>query len=53
MVELFKYVPNSIPKLWFGNYVKYISSGLKIITVSLNPSDNEFKIKKIDPYSTN
>ena len=46
-------VPNSIPILWFGNYQKYESSELKIITVSLNPSDNEFKIKKTDNYSTN
>lgn len=46
-------VPNSIPILWFGNYEKYESSNLKIITVSLNPSDNEFKIKKTDTYSTN
>lgn len=46
-------VLNSIPILWFGNYEKYKSSDLKIITVSLNPSDNEFKIKKSDPYSVN
>jgi len=45
-------VPNSIPILWFGDSEKYFSSNLKIITVSLNPSDNEFKIKKTDPYST-
>ncbi len=46
-------VPNSIPILWFGNYEKYETSKLKIITVSLNPSDKEFKIKKTDNYSTN
>ena len=45
-------VPKSIPILWFGNYEKYHSSNLKIITVSLNPSDNEFKTNKTDLYST-
>jgi hypothetical protein len=45
-------VPNSIPIVWFGDVEKYYKSGLKIITVSLNPSDNEFKLKKTDPYST-
>ncbi len=30
-------VPNSIPIVWFGNFEKYFASGLKIITVSLNP----------------
>ena len=45
-------VPNSIPIIWFGNFEKYISSKVKIITVSLNPSDNEFKLIKTDTYST-
>lgn len=45
-------VPNSIPILWFGNFEKYLISDKKIITVSLNPSDNEFKLRKMDPYST-
>jgi hypothetical protein len=45
-------VPNSIPIVWFGNVEKYLASDLKIITVSLNPSDNEFKLGKTDPYST-
>ncbi len=33
---------NAIPILWFGNRIAYSNSGLKIITVALNPSDNEF-----------
>lgn len=45
-------VPDSIPILWFGNFEKYILSKIKIITVSLNPSDNEFKLMNTDPYST-
>lgn len=45
-------VPYSVPILWFGDSEKYFKSDLKIITVSLNPSDNEFKIKKTDQYST-
>jgi hypothetical protein len=36
-------VPNSIPIVWFGNVERYFKSELKIITVSLNPSDIEFK----------
>lgn len=35
-------VPNSIPILWFGDSEAYINSSRKIITVSLNPSNNEF-----------
>lgn len=46
-------VPNSVPIVWFGNVEKYLKSELKIITVSLNPSDIEFKINKIsDPITT-
>lgn len=45
-------IPDSIPIVWFGDSEKYFASKLKIITVSLNPSDNEFKIKKTNPYST-
>jgi len=45
-------VPNSIPIVWFGDVEKYFKSSLKIITVSLNPSDNEFIIKKQETYST-
>lgn len=33
---------NAIPILWFGNSIAYNDSDLKIITVALNPSDNEF-----------
>lgn len=39
-------VPNSVPIVWFGNAEEYFKSELKIITVSLNPSDIEFKINK-------
>lgn len=35
-------VKNSIPIVWFGDMDKYLSSNKKIVTVSLNPSDNEF-----------
>jgi len=35
-------VPNSIPILWFGDSEAYFNSPRKIITVSLNPSNNEF-----------
>ncbi len=45
-------VPNSIPIVWFGDSKRYFASEIKIITVSLNPSDNEFRLKKNDPYST-
>lgn len=48
-----KIVPNSIPIIWFGNAEKYLKSELKIITVSLNPSDIEFKEVKTDTPSTN
>ena len=41
-------IKNQIPILWFGDYDKYKTSNKKIITVSLNPSNNEFgNIKKI------
>lgn len=46
-------VPNSVPILWFGNAEKYLKSELKIITVSLNPSDIEFKINKTSNPTTN
>ena len=46
-------VPNSVPILWFGDLNKYRKSNTKIITVSLNPSNNEFgNIKKEIPYNT-
>ncbi len=31
-----------IPILWFGDFEAYIKSPKKIITVSINPSNNEF-----------
>lgn len=46
-------VPNSIPIVWFGNVEEYLKSELKIITVSLNPSDIEFKINKSSQPTTN
>jgi hypothetical protein len=46
-------VPNSVPIVWFGNAEKYFKSELKIITVSLNPSDIEFKINKTSLPTTN
>jgi hypothetical protein len=45
-------VPNSIPILWFGDVESYFRSELKVITVSLNPSDKEFRKSKGDEYST-
>ena len=35
-------VKPSIPILWFGNMAEYAKSKLKIVTVGLNPSLNEF-----------
>ena len=46
-------VPNSVPIVWFGNAEEYLKSELKIITVSLNPSDIEFKINKTFKPTTN
>ncbi len=47
-------IKNLIPILWFGDMNRYVLSEMKIITVSLNPSNNEFgNIKKSIPYSTN
>ncbi len=42
----FGIVENSMPIVWFGNAEKYLKSDLKVITVSLNPSDIEFKKDK-------
>lgn len=36
----------SIPILWFGDYRKYMDSPNKIVTVAINPSSDEFKLKK-------
>lgn len=44
-------VKNSVPILWFGNSEKYFLSKKRTITVSLNPSDNEFRGSKHDNYS--
>ena len=42
-----------LPILWFGDMNKYLTSEKKIVTVSLNPSNNEFgNIKKGLAYST-
>lgn len=39
-----KYVVKpSIPIIWFGNLENYKKSSLKIVTISINPSENEFK----------
>jgi hypothetical protein len=46
MKNLHWIVPNSIPIVWFGDAEKYFGSDIKIITVSLNPSDIEFKEHK-------
>ena len=35
-------VKSSIPILFFGNIEKYFNSNLKVVTVALNPSDQEF-----------
>ncbi|MCB0753482.1 MAG: hypothetical protein KDC52_18565 [Ignavibacteriae bacterium] len=44
-------VKPSLPILYFGSLESYKSSDLKIITVGKNPSDNEFRLKKGDPFS--
>ncbi|MFC3193208.1 hypothetical protein ACFODZ_03025 [Marinicella sediminis] len=44
-------VSPSLPILFFGDIDAYSRSSLKIVTVGKNPSDNEFKINKDDPYS--
>lgn len=44
---------NLIPILWFGDLNKYFNSDIKIVTVALNPSNNEFgNIKKDIAYNT-
>jgi len=40
-----------LPILWFGNKPEYLKSDLRIVTVGLNPSDQEFRLKKNDSYS--
>lgn len=39
-------VENSIPIIWFGNLNAYLNSKERIVTVGLNPSNNEFPIDK-------
>jgi hypothetical protein len=46
-------IKDLIPILWFGDMNKYLNSDNKIVTVSLNPSNNEFgNIKKGIAYTT-
>lgn len=35
-------VPSSIPIVWFGDIYAYFKSQIKIVTIALNPSKNEF-----------
>lgn len=44
---------DAIPILWFGDLVAYSSSPIRIVTVSLNPSNLEFQEKSCDPVSVN
>jgi hypothetical protein len=44
-------VKPSLPILYFGNIVDYMSSELKVITVGKNPSDNEFRLSKSKVFS--
>jgi hypothetical protein len=37
--------------LYFGDLAAYEKSGLKVVTVGKNPSDNEFRLKKTDSFS--
>ena len=39
-------VKPSIPIIWFGDLVAYKNSDLKVVTVAINPSDDEFKNTK-------
>ncbi|RFU69506.1 hypothetical protein D0469_09070 [Peribacillus saganii] len=43
------HMPEAMPILFFGDYEKYFSSKIKIITVAINPSRNEFP--KADPFN--
>jgi hypothetical protein len=46
-------IKKQIPILWFGDLNKYLKSEKRILTVSLNPSNNEFgNPKKKISYST-
>lgn len=44
-------VAPSLPILYFGDLASYEKSDLKVITVGKNPSDNEFRLKKNEPFS--
>lgn len=43
-----KFVVDTMPILYFGDYEAYMKSDIKIVTAALNPSDIEFKHKKDD-----
>lgn len=45
-------VPDSVPVLWFGDIEAYRKSSKRIVSVALNPSDQEFGDKKGGPYKT-
>ena len=44
-------VSPSLPVLYFGDLERYLKSPLKVVTVGKNPSDNEFRHSKTEPYS--
>ena len=44
-------VKPSLPILYFGNLSAYLNSTLRIVTVGKNPSDNEFRLTRDDPFS--
>lgn len=44
-------VSPSLPILYFGDLNSYRKSELKIISVGKNPSDNEFRLNKKEPFS--
>lgn len=46
-------VPNSIPIVWFGDLEEYKKSPVKIVTIGLNPSLNEFKEPRFDTHANN
>ena len=41
-------VKDSIPIVWFGDIDAYFASNLKVVTIGLNPSDQEFSSKRFD-----
>lgn len=44
-------VKPSLPILYFGDLNRYLQSKIKVVTVGKNPSDNEFRLTKQDPFS--